>query len=266
MPAGNGHRDRRLFWARAKIAGALAIQPRLRSVHPLEATGPEECVLTLQQTFQTSHFATIAHVPGYERWLDLQDLAPAYRYHRAVMAILQREQPHKRWVLKAPVHLYGLPDLIGVYPDARIVHIHRDPLEACASGCDLTALLRAYYSDRVDKRAVGADWLSTWSSAVERGRAARLSPRQVFDVEYRELAADPVATAIRVREHFGETVSPKAQLAMRSWLAAHPKDRYGRHVYRLADFGLTADQVLDRFEDYRRELGLSGREPRAIIA
>ena len=38
----------------------------------------------------------------------------------------------RRWVLKAPSHLSQLRTLFAVYPDARVVQIHRDPLKTRA--------------------------------------------------------------------------------------------------------------------------------------
>jgi hypothetical protein len=39
----------------------------------------------------------------------------------------------ERWVLKSPGHLWALDALLAVYPDARIVQTHRDPLQVIAS-------------------------------------------------------------------------------------------------------------------------------------
>ena len=46
---------------------------------------------------------------------------------------LQWRCPGDRWVLKAPSHLGQLESLLAVYPKARIVFTHRDPLKVLPS-------------------------------------------------------------------------------------------------------------------------------------
>ncbi|MFN8026704.1 MAG: sulfotransferase [Acidimicrobiia bacterium] len=47
-----------------------------------------------------------------------------------------------RWVLKSPIHLHWLPELMSVYPDASLAITHRDPLTVLASVTSLVATLR----------------------------------------------------------------------------------------------------------------------------
>jgi Sulfotransferase family len=35
----------------------------------------------------------------------------------------------RRWVLKSPDHVYGLEELLAVFPDAVIIQTHRNPFE-----------------------------------------------------------------------------------------------------------------------------------------
>ena len=72
-------------------------------------------------------------VPSYAAWYAGCDLAPAYRFHRAMLQHLQSRYRRERWVLKAPSHLPALATLFAVYPDARVVLTHRDPLKILPS-------------------------------------------------------------------------------------------------------------------------------------
>ena len=72
-------------------------------------------------------------MPSYGAWLGQADLRVAYRYHRRLLKLLQWRCKRERWVLKAPSHLWSLASLLAVYPDARIVVTHRDPLAVLAS-------------------------------------------------------------------------------------------------------------------------------------
>jgi hypothetical protein len=50
-----------------------------------------------------------------------QDLRPAYEFHRRFLQHLQQRKKARRWVLKAPAHLFALPTLLSIYPDACFV-------------------------------------------------------------------------------------------------------------------------------------------------
>ena len=65
-----------------------------------------------------------------------------------MLKILQWKNPRKRWLLKAPEHQVHLDTLLAVYPDARIVHTHRDPLKSMSSA---TSIMGTFYSMRSDQ-------------------------------------------------------------------------------------------------------------------
>ena len=63
---------------------------------------------------------------------------------------------------------------------------------------------------------------------------------KVYDLSYRELAADPVKAVRGIYENFGIEFRPQSEAGIRRWLAENPADKHGRHTYRLEDYGLTA--------------------------
>ena len=113
-------------------------------------------------------YPTTHHVPSYQRWLDAADMRWVYASHRRWLQYLQWRCPAERWVLKSPGHLWALDALLAVYPDARIVQTHRDPLKVIASLASLVALLRGMASDRIDPQR--------HRCGVDRGAGAR--PRE----------------------------------------------------------------------------------------
>src|SRR2546422_2291535 len=127
-------------------------------MHPMGARLPQECVALTAHEFASMLFSTTHHVPSYDRWLESADLRPVYASHRRQLQYLQWRCRGERWVLKSPGHLWALDALLAVYPDARIVQTHRDPLRVVASLTSLVTLLRGLASDRVDPLAIGAAW------------------------------------------------------------------------------------------------------------
>ena len=73
-----------------------------------------------------------------------------------------------------------------------------------------------------------------------------MTPARFFDVSYGDLVADPVGTAEAVYAHFGLPFGGAAADAMRA-LSTGRAAAAAPHRYTLADFGLTQEQVAERF-------------------
>src|SRR5204863_4885353 len=137
-----------------------------------------------------------------------------YASHRRQLQYLQWKAPARRWVLKSPGHLWALEALLAVYPDARIVQTHRDPLKVVASLASLVVVLRSLASDRIDAREIATDWTERLARGLAHASAvrARTPPASpVFDMHFAELIADPIAMVRRIYAHFGMTLSPDAE-------------------------------------------------------
>jgi hypothetical protein len=187
-----------------------------------------------------------------------QDQSPAYQYHRRFLQHLQHRRGARRWVLKAPVHMFALPTLLSIYPDALFVHVHRDPLEAITSVSSLIAILRGVFSDDVDPRQIGRDALQYWSEVMAMFLPEReqLSTERICDVTYLEIRRDPIAAARRVYEHFAWSFAQETEQRMHVVLANQPREQNGFHHYEPSEFGLEAGDVTRRFPEYRERFGL----------
>ena len=124
--------------------------PTFRYVHAIGAEVPQECVSLMTPTFLSDQFDAMYYVPSYRAWFFRQDLRPAYEYHRRFLQHLQFRRTARRWILKAPTHMFAMPALLSVYPDALFVQTHRTPIDAMASVSSLVTILRSAFSDAVD--------------------------------------------------------------------------------------------------------------------
>jgi hypothetical protein len=220
--------------------------PEFMGVHYMAADQVEECWQLLRQSMRSISWECLAHLPSYSAWLRGQDWTGAYRRHRRNLQLIGLGD-ERRWVLKNPSHLFALDALLAVYPDALIVQTHRAPEVAIASVCSLAAQATAGWSDTFAGEVIGRDQLELWASGVERFGAerARHDAARFFDVSYGDLVTDPVGTAEAVYAHFGLPFGGAAADAMR---ALSTGGRAGAaHRYTLAEFGLTEEQVVERF-------------------
>jgi hypothetical protein len=224
--------------------------PEFMGVHYIAADQVEECWQLLRQSMRSVSFECLAHLPGYSAWLRGQDWTAPYRRHRRNLQLIGLHDADKRWVLKNPSHLFALDALLDVYPDALVIQTHRAPRTAIASVCSLAAQASAGWSEVFAGQVIGRDQLELWASGLELFTAQRSArDRSRFhDVWYRDLVADPVGTVEAIYAHFGLELSGAAADAVRALAAQAPARGGGpAHTYTLEEFGLTAEEVDERF-------------------
>jgi hypothetical protein len=224
--------------------------PEFMSVHYIAADQVEECWQLLRQSMRSISWECLAHLPSYSAWLRAQDWTRAYRRHRRKLQLIGLPDAGRRWVLKNPSHLFALDALLVVYPDALVIQTHREPATAIASVCSLAAQASAGWSPTFTGEVIGRDQLELWALGLELFTAerARHDPGRFCDVRYDDLVADPLGTAERVYGHFGLPFTGAAADAMRRLVSQEAASRSGTaHRYTLADFGLTAGDVNERF-------------------
>ncbi len=242
------HDHRRIHRTERMLRWVHRLAPRFRTVHPIGAELPQECIAITAQNFSSVEFHTTFNVPAYQAWLDGQDGLAAVRYHHRFLQHLQTGNKRQRWFLKAPAHIYNLDALAQVYPDARFVFTHRDPLQVAASIASHGVILRNAFSDVVDNHAVAGYWMRWWAEGWRRAKRFRAGEHPIVDLDYTELAADPLSVMDGLYRDLGLELTPEAQQRMLSFLAANPKDKHGRHRYTLEEFGLDAADVRQSFD------------------
>jgi hypothetical protein len=250
--------DARIAAARAAAAMLDQINPRVRVVQSEEPDGPTECIAVLNQDFKSLLWEAMANVPAYGAWLHAADHRSAYDYHHRVLQVLQSGGVRGRWSLKSPHHALHLEVLNAVYPDARLVMMHRDPLVLCASVCSLITTLTRTFSDADHGRYIADHWTQMLERSVASVAAFRAAhpDKRICDVHYADLVRDPLGTVRSVYAAFGDELSGQALGAMTQHVESHPKGKFGRHAYDLAEFGLDAGAIRDRFRHYVERYGI----------
>jgi hypothetical protein len=232
----------------------------LDAIHVYRGRMHKECLSAMSFAFRSEEFTARYHVPSYVDWYERCDLRPAYESHRLVLQVLQRRFRGVHWVLKSPVHLSALPTLLAVYPDARLVITHRDPLTVLASLTSLVATLRWAHSDHVDFAEVGRYHERMWTAALDdlvtASTDGTLDPRRVHHVHYARFMQDEIGTVGEVYAALGQTLPDDTARAMRDYLAGRPKDQHGAHEYSFADLRLDPGQERERFARYQRQFAV----------
>lgn len=250
--------DPRIEAVEAALGMSEAIIPGFQAIHPSGALRGQECVNITAGDFRSLLFPTVYRVPEYARWLLWEaDMAPAYRYHRRFLQLLQWRHPGGRWLLKTPGHQWCLGDLFAEYPDASIIHTHRDPLKVVASTASLAAHLQRLGTDHTSIPEEAAEWVDYLVEGNDRSVTARedgtVPPGAAVDIAFPALMADTFGTIGELYRQLGLELTDDALARMRAFLADNPSDKHGVHRYSFAETGLDEATVrarTRRYEEY----------------
>jgi Sulfotransferase family len=235
----------------ARFKKAHAEDPDYTGLHFMTPDEVEECWQLLRQSLHSVSYETLAHLPTYSQWLAEQDWTKPYQRHRKNLQLIGLNEAEKRWVLKNPSHLFALDALFAAYPDALVVQCHRPAETIMASMCSLAHHTTAGWSNSFTGAQIGEDAIETWSRGLKRFNAVRAEhdPAQFCDVDYFDFVKDPVASVEGIYRHFGIDFTDDARAAIeQSHAESQEGPRAPKHTYSLADYGLTDEQVKERFK------------------
>lgn len=234
----------------AKTAGGMAflqrLNPALAAVHPTAQKLAEEEFGLFSFAFSGALFQAQWRVPGFARWWEAADPTPVYRDFRRLLQTIAWARPRGRgapWVLKAPQFLEELDALLAVFPDARLLCLHRDAEAVVGSSCSLVWQQQRVQSDHADRPWIGREWLGKTERRVRMAAETRTRHAGVpqLDLHFDAVDRDWRGEMARVYHFLGMAFTSEAQHCMARYLdqsTAHRGHRYG-----LADFGLSAAEV-----------------------
>lgn len=249
---------------RARIEFAEAMEQHLRndkpdqfSAHPMLAREADEDWFIHQMTFQhIGNFLAGVCTREHLEYLRAQPRLPSYRYVADILRYLQWQDGGRRdrpWVLKTPVHIGCLDELLAVHPGATLVYPRRDFHTVLASFCH--ALRGALTLDiQISDEEIGALAMDFWSAEMQRfvDTRRRLGDSlNLLEIPYQRLMQDPIAEIRQIHRRAGRQLSAEGERCIRQWIADNPPGKHGKNVYALETYGLTpamVDRTFGQFE------------------
>jgi hypothetical protein len=236
------------------------LQPEYETMHANSGHLPNECIFITLHEFLSDHWGGNHVVPSYDAHLQKSDQRSAYRYHARFLATLQARGGSRRWLLKAPSHLFQLRALFDVYPDARIVRTHRDPRRTLASAISLMGTLKWMRCSEVDMSSAPAllafGYAYVYQQEIEQRESGQLPSDRFIDVQFADLVSDPVGTVAEVYRELGWSFTDDTRSRVAEYAAHKPKGSRGAHRYSLDEIGLDSDEELERFRFYLERYGI----------
>jgi hypothetical protein len=186
---------------------------------------PQEDEFALCNLGLPSPYLTVAfpnHPPQFEEYLDLEGISPrAMATWKAKFLTFLKEltfKHNKRLVLKSPTHSCRIKTLLEMFPDARFVHIVRDPYVVFPSTVNLwKSLYLTFGLQRPTFQGLEEHVLKTFVrmyDKIEEGKGL-IDFDRFYEVRYEDLVSDPVGEMGKLYDHLGlggfEGVLPKLQ-------------------------------------------------------
>ena len=171
---------------------------------------PQEDEFALCMMGVPSPYLTIAfpnHPPACQEYFEIEQVAPAARdsWKQSFYKLLQTltfKDP-RRLVLKSPPHSCRIKILLELFPEARFIHIVRNPYVVYPSTINLwKSLYETHGLQKPTFAGLEEHVLSTFThlyEALERGKQL-VKPDRFYELRYEDLIADPVGQMQKMYE------------------------------------------------------------------
>lgn len=213
--------------------------PEFKSMHKSAGTLPVESLELNYFTFLSEVYPIIFQVPTYARYLEKRGIRYSFEWQKKLLKLLQWRCKAEHWLLKGPSHLPYVRELLDVYPDARIIFTHRDPVVSADSGFSIQASLYWWRSDKPWGDGTMKNWLidspqsrlKPWEDIIGMIEDGTIKQGTIINSQYHEFMADPMAAVRKIYTELGLELAADVEKRMQTFLAGKPQGKFGKHEY-----------------------------------
>ncbi len=250
-----GQPDPRIALAEAVTAYTRDNFPNFAAAHPMGATEPEEEDFLMEHSLSTSVTYSSHRMPSYMDWALKIGPKPYYDQLKLFLQFFQWEDhaAGRMWLLKATCHLHRLRWLLQAFPDATVVHCHRNPVTSLTSLADMFCTVRSMCSDSVDPLEVGEFTLNYSREQLRQyidQRAGLEAKHRFIDVSFNDIVANPFKIIEQVYGAAGIELTDAARTAMQRWDQENPQHKHGKRDYLPQRLGYSEEKLRDGMAQY----------------
>ena len=252
--------DQRRVDAEAEMKAMVDANPGLLAVHPMDAMGPDEDIMLLEQSFYSFNIQAFANLPTFDAWIEARDHTVGYEYLKLLLQFLQWQKKRtglkaERWTLKAPHHLHYMDLVFKVFPDARVVQTHRDPLDTIPSISSMTAAIWVIYSDSADPVEAGRTWARKFARGMNHTMDVReqMGDQRFLDLRFEDTVRHPLREIQKIYDFIGMELTDEARAEMARWQDFNKREMRPPHEYTMEQFGFTQAGLKQQFARYRKQ-------------
>lgn len=234
------------------------VAPEMKAMHKMGGGLPVESVEFLYLTFLSEVFLFAFQIPTYADYLQKQDLTYTFEWQKRFLKLLQSRYRKAHWLLKGPTHLPYLPTLLKVYPDAKVIFTHRDPIVSSDSVVDVQGTIYWWRTDdpwgggMIDHWVMAEERAKIWDDVIGMIEDGTIAKGSHANFLYRDFMEDPIETIRGIYDELGLELGEEAERNMREYLRNRPQTKYGRHAYESGPESVIAREreVYRRYQDY----------------
>jgi omega-hydroxy-beta-dihydromenaquinone-9 sulfotransferase len=159
----------------------------------------------------------------YQKYLTLCDATPddLERWESAFLQFLQKLtfKYRRPLILKSPAHTGRLNVLLKLFPEAKFVHIHRDPYAVFQSSVHTWRKVKAFWGLQVgdvDEERVLQDYVQVYDAFF--AQRHRLTEQNCCEVRFDELERDPIGQVRNVYNSLGLPDFDHVEPALRDYV------------------------------------------------
>jgi hypothetical protein len=253
-----GEIDPRLSVCEAFCSQIESAMPQLfAAIEPI-ATEPDEEIHLFDLTFMQFYFCALAYAPSYLDWIFEQDWDGPYEYFSRLLQYLQWQNgtSGKPMLLKGPFHTGYMDILLRLFPEAKFVQLHRDPVTCAASLGKVAWMLQSTTQGTATKEQYGRllEGYITRQFLDNMRLREQIPQERIADYSYQQVVDDALGLAREIFAFWGQPLSEADLDAMRGWEQANAQHKYGRFEYTLEEMGVDRDRMesglapyMDRF-------------------
>jgi len=126
--------------------------------------------------------------------------------YREMVKELTRESGGRRLVLKSPAHLARIPMLLRLFPEARFIHIYRNPYVVYESTVHLWKTLLSWWAFQAyDMEMIRNQVLKLYPLLLNRffEESTLIPPENLIEVRFEKLDEDPVTVLREINGQLG---------------------------------------------------------------
>ncbi len=228
------------------------VLPHMAAIHEMHPDHVHENIEFQGMDFSSYQLEWRARVPRWSHYYFAHDQTPHYAYEKKMMQALTWMRGPNRWLTKAPPNMENLIPLHTVFPDATIVITHRDPVAVIRSSLTLLAYWDRIRRDEQDLPGLARHWL--WRIEMMLKACVRdhdaLPQHQVVDVIFPRYMADQEGVVEAIYKAASLDLIPEARDRIKAYIAANRRGRHGAVQYDLSKFGVTVEEIHERFAFY----------------
>eukprot|EP00051_Salpingoeca_urceolata_P026601 m.477862 g.477862 ORF g.477862 m.477862 type:complete len:460 (-) comp20972_c0_seq1:52-1431(-) len=228
------------------------MRPLFRIMHTMTPNAVHEELQLTAIWFNSILFEASYMVPSYATWRKKQDQVPVMQQLKLMLQVLQWQDrlkgiEPKQWLLKTPGHVSRVPALQAVFPDARILCMHRDPIPAVKSLATLASYMAGMNSNQVQPKLMARQWATNlfWmaDTLLKDRTSGAVNESSVMDLEAAVFWRDYTGVIQQVYRFAGREASSESKARVAEYLEAHPRQGAKKIIYSLKLFDMSEEQL-----------------------